>query len=201
SIDGSGKFLEMHDMSPSDGGYYRSGQTIEINLPSGSSIVKANAYSLLFMANASGYIENIDSWKETLAGKTETEVKQLRVGVEGSTATASSSAYYDYDAYIQSNLMMSGTVNKEAGQDLIIIELTRLVSRFDIANKAGAAYKLVSASVWNGFPDEIIWDNKYSDFSKARIKRLYRMEVENDNVTGGLYAYENFVTKPEANDE
>ncbi|MCD7976371.1 MAG: hypothetical protein LUG51_04155, partial [Tannerellaceae bacterium] len=203
SNDGSGKFLEAHDISPASGSVYKSGQTIHLELEAESNISKSESYNLLFLANADYYLEIhggiSKDWAAEFEGKTENEIKQKRVGITANPASPGSN-YYSYSSYIQDNLMMSGAVTKAANEENVLTELTRIVSRFDVVNKAGAEYKLVSASIWNAFPVQTVWDINFSDFTLDRIQRLYGIIAEGDTINGGLYAYENFVTQPTQND-
>ncbi|MCD7933692.1 MAG: hypothetical protein LUH15_21445 [Tannerellaceae bacterium] len=204
ATDGSGIFIEAINISP-ESGEYTSGQTIEMEIPDGSSITRTNAYSIFFIANPEYYLDSYGGitrdWStEVFSGKTENQVKQLRIDIQGNTSVPGSSLYYGYKPFHQKNLMMTGSIYKEDGQDMITAELTRIVSRFDIVNKA-ENYVLETASIWNGFPEQTIGDINFSDFSIDRIKRLYGIDVEDNGVTGGLYTYENFVAVPEQNDE
>ncbi|MCD8176216.1 MAG: hypothetical protein LUE98_01825 [Tannerellaceae bacterium] len=204
TTDGSGTFIEAINISP-ESGEYTSGQTIEMEIPDGSSITRTNAYSIFFIANPEYYLDSYGGitrdWStEVFSGKTENQVKQLRIDIQGNTSVPGSSLYYAYKPFHQKNLMMTGSIYKEDGQDMITAELTRIVSRFDIVNKA-ENYVLETASIWNGFPEQTIGDINFSDFSIDRIKRLYGIDVEDNGVTGGLYTYENFVAVPEQNDE
>lgn len=97
--------------------------------------------------------------------------------------------------------MMTGEFNKEAGQDMITAELTRIVARYDVKN-ADLDYTLESVSIWNAFPEQTIGDINFSDFTPARIRRLYGInEIQENKILGGLYSYENFVSSPEQNDD
>ncbi len=189
--DGTGKFLELHDISPQAGDTYVSGQTVEIRLPDDSNLDNSSAYNLLFIANVEHYLVNygITDWTAYLEGKTESEVQHLRLNIQVST-----------EPYVQDNLPMTGMVQKEASQEMVVAELTRIVSRFDVKNNV-SDYTLKTVSIWNAFPVQTVWDVNFSDFSLERIKRLYGVAVTDEKVTGGLYAYENFVALPELDDE
>ncbi|MCC8174060.1 MAG: hypothetical protein LIO65_06715 [Odoribacter sp.] len=200
SSDGSGKFLEIHDISSDGSQYYYSGQIVELELPAESNISKSNTYNLLFLANPTYYISDLTTWAQDFEGKTESEVKETRVGIT-EDPSPTNAPEYTYKPYIQDALMMSGAVEKEGGQEQIVAELTRIMSRFDVMNAAPSDYQLVSVSIWNAFPTQKIWDEKYTDFSLAHIKRLYGVQTDSNKVIGGLYAYENYVAQPQQNDE
>ncbi|MCC8154700.1 MAG: hypothetical protein LIP01_11120, partial [Tannerellaceae bacterium] len=205
--------------------YIRSGDKISISSKD-LNIPLSEAYNILLLANARDYLtyyggDDSGEWNEKFKaqGLTENDMKRLRFRlvpsyeeidfVEGQDFTPPfppQDVYenYDTEALIEpETLMMSGSVIKEADQDILNADLIRLVSRFDVKN-TDDNYTLKTVSIWNGFRMGTIAADALTDFSLPRIIRMYGLNVDDETpneIVGGLYAFENYVISPEQNDD
>jgi hypothetical protein len=205
---GNGQYIHHYEVPPAsvNGIDFRTTQTpLDIQFGNNSPLNKSTDYSILAIANvvsptnASETIWGtaLADWLASFPSFTQKEVigffTESRSGVTPET---------DYTAtrFTQNNLLMSGEITKQAGQSTVKLALSRLVSRFDVKNYAGD-YELVSASLWNAFPQISIWERQNFDYSDMRLKRFYGKKATSANeLKGGLYAFENYVTTPVIND-
>lgn len=200
---GTGLFINSYKVAPPSGYPISSGQTIEVNLPPLSGLSNSMAYNMLIVANLEDNIfEDISAWLDELTGKTENEVVATTyievIGVGDEDAV-----FYNYGtrSITQQSIPMSSRAVKEEDQEIVKVELVRAVCRFDVTNNATASgYTLVSASIWNAFPRSNFWSSNFNDFSDARIERFYGIQTPDNEIIGGLYALENFVTRPAPTD-
>ncbi len=196
---GIGKFLEAHDVKELTGtdDLGISG-SLNIKFPSGSQLKKSEPYSILLCANIDSYLFSSISGKDDLnimcEGLTENEVTVLiQLVLKNGSG--------NYESIFRDNLPMSAKASKSVDEDILEINLVRAVSRFDVTN-FDKNYKLVSTSIWNAYPVGNTWDNSFNKFEYERTKRFYGVEAtERNAILGNLYAYENYVTAPEVDDE
>ncbi len=164
---------------------------------------KASSYTVLAMANmmdGNYYIDQagLDAFLAGIEGKIESEVTRSMtrqiVGV-GEDQNDNSKVI------AKDNIPMTVRFSAEASQENITMELTRVVSRFDIINKA-PGYTLVSASIWNAFTFPNFWATATPDYAtKGNTKRYYGVGITGkDSIVGGLYTPENISTSPTQND-
>jgi hypothetical protein len=156
----------------------------------------AGEYNVLALANVADYYfveETFEHWIALYAlGKNESAVMANAMGLAPATIASN-------------RIPMYGRMEKVAEEDQLHMTLSRIVSRLDVTNNATTTHKLVSATIWNGFPETMIWGDAIPDFSDntERIRRHYGVTVEGNvnKIRGGLYAFENQVGSPEANDQ
>lgn len=151
---------------------------------------------MLIVANLDDYLDSdfsdVDEWIESLEGMTQNDVIQSSL-VTITGQKFNDDPHHNNEAIQQDAILMSAIVAKEAGQETVNVELIRAVSRFDVTNNA-TGYTLVSASVWNAFPVTSVWESSFNDFSIDRANRFYGVDTETNEIKGGLYAFENYVT-------
>lgn len=192
SNSGSGKFVESVFVKNDDGSPIGNMGAIEVFFPAGSSLNSNTNYNLLICANVS-----------------DSELGDVFTGLDENAAALKlqlkiTETHSDEDRYEQiiksDRLPMSGRVVRYANQGSSHVDLTRAVSRFDVVNQ-DENYKLVSVSIWNAFKNTNVWENTLMDFSTARTMRYYGVNGLSENKSEGqLYAYENYVNKPEEKD-
>jgi hypothetical protein len=188
-----------------------------VDLSAHPEVTATDAYNILAVANLAdqryisldGELIEVDTWIGKLTGKTQKEVMQQ-------TSAMITVAPGDANAIQPDQLLMSASVEKAAGKSEIDLVLTRGVVRFDIYNEVSATYEIVSTSIWNAYPSTPVWAGAgmvdFSDNAK-RTARYYGVEnapkldentgtaVPQQNIIGGLYAFENQSAAPEQNDK
>lgn len=177
--------------------------TISLSIPTGSAINTSDAYTILAVANMteSNYLGGltIDEWMLQWAGKT---LEYVRLSA---FASVSGSTTNDSNAILPSQILMNGTTTKAAGSGSISLTLTRNVARFDVYNSVSDDYEIASVSVWNAYPTSSLFGDGVLDYSTSatRIRRFYGIDNTggSQNIAGGLYAFENKVAAPSANDQ
>jgi hypothetical protein len=154
-------------------------------------------YTLLVVANIDAYIGELDAttWLAAMKGKTERQILNgAFLQVTGATDVS------DETRTIQpTNLPMNARATRVAHQSTVSVELRRSVFRVSIINEA-AEYTLVSAAIWNAYPETPAWEGVMNLFERPCIKRFYGIKATNNEIPSGLYAFENTVTDNEKND-
>lgn len=199
---GSGKFIESIYLKNDDGSPIGNLGSVLLEFPMNSSLDNHTDYSMLICANIDRYIGMTpEEISEFLRGRTENEAQiLLALKVQGVADGDTQYEANNENAMPWNDLPMSGRVKKPADENIIQADLTRSVIRFDLENQ-DTDYILVSASIWNAFPNACLWENVYMDFSVPRIKRYYGVRGIEENVSEGkLYAFENYETTPNETD-
>ncbi|MCD7935803.1 MAG: hypothetical protein LUG98_02995 [Tannerellaceae bacterium] len=205
TANGSGEFIEAIDLSPEEGSTMSTVGQIDIDFGSDSKLNKSTTYSILICANTELYVENFRNFSSLVSsciGKTENQVIRMFpmkiTGVEQNSEEASDNTHQ----IPSRSLPMSVQVTKEGDQETMEVELIRGVSRFDVINRVNG-YRMVSASIWNAYTESVIWDTSFKEYEGERTERFYGVLVtgDEDATKGELYAFENFVLSPEANDD
>jgi hypothetical protein len=196
STDGSGNYITYTSVPmPTDNDAGTMGMNIDtaFTFPAGTSA--AGAYSVLAMGNLFDgiYVDGtVETWMEQWDGKSQKEV------MAGAKATLPA------NLISSGGLLMQGRADKPAGDDQIHMVISRVVSRLDVTNAASSEYTLVTASVWNAYTTASVWGEGLMNYSDGveRLRRHYQIGAAADgNIRGGLYAFENQVAEPAANDE
>jgi len=184
--------------------------SVDIAISPQSRLNITDAYNILALTNidAHSYLQGVSvaNWLASWHDKTEAQViTEAEAFVSGSQNPAN-----DATNRIRPNmLLMSGQTEKAKDQFHIKINLMRKVVRFDVHNTKRNEYDLVSVAIWNAYRHSSIWGGKDMDFANnvPRIRRYYGVtnpinsDGFYDNITGGLYAFENSVAAPKQNDQ
>ena len=187
------------------------GKPLNMNLPVSvvfneeTGLSDQEAYNILLVANLDYYLpDGLDAWKAILPGMRQDEVTELtKAYVSGQP---NESVYEGGDVPLP---MSAGTV-KEPNEGRIDVLLSRTVARFDVVSHIKYEYDLVTASLWNAFPHSSIWDAPVDFDSTHRLERYYGIRNKVDpgspegiyeDISGGLYTFENRVTDPQARDK
>lgn len=188
---GTGKFIESVFMKNEDGTPIGNMGAIELVFPGGSALDNDTNYNMLVCANVSD--SSLDTY---FTGLNENEaILKLKLEV-----TDVLDNQEEYRQLMPGNsLPMSGRTVRYASQGGAHVDLVRSVARFDVSNM-DRSYKLVSASVWNAFRSANVWENTFMNFSAERTMRYYGVNGLDDSSKGQLYAFENYVDKPEEKD-
>jgi hypothetical protein len=193
----SGKFVEAIKIP----GTPSMNTTIPITLAPGSAISATGAYNVLAVANLTEnrylFSNDINSWCAQLVGKTEKEVMEQSVAFTVAE-----------EPVAPDQLLMQGRTSKPANDGAISIVLTRNFARFDVSNNKKQDFDLVTTSVWNAYPQSLIFGKGLLDYSAStvRLKKFYGITNPNvdggiyQDIKGGLYAFENEVVSPGKND-
>ncbi len=150
----------------------------------------------ILWGNNDGYIDNITDFLAEFSSHTENSALQkMRAEVTGAGTDEEDNSH----AIASNNLFMSARVVKAAHQTTTTIKLKRGVSRFDVRNEA-TTHTLTSVSVWGAATEATVW--KGAPMQYKRMQRFYGVEgITGEEVKGKLYAFENVVAEPEANDK
>ncbi|MCD7933334.1 MAG: hypothetical protein LUH15_19360 [Tannerellaceae bacterium] len=164
-------------------------------------------YTMLVLANPeaaySGF--DLDQFKQQIEGMSEREVIQFYDYSVSSADFKEDTPEFDYQdnshAIEQSYLPMSAREVKSKDASEVNVKLIRSVCRFDVTclDNLKNDYKLVSASVWNAMRTTAIWDRSFNEFTDYS-QRFYGVHADEGQITGGLYAFENYVKSPEQDD-
>lgn len=197
---GTGKFVDYYQVT--EGLPFSSSGTMEIDFSKVPSLDNETDYNILVVANPEGYLSTTPLvWLQSLTGKTESEVIQNTQSIVQGAANNNES---DNSKAVRSdNQLMSARVYKEAEQEKVTVEFIRAMARFDVINNT-IGYELVSASIWNAYPETTVWENNNTTFDKSRIKRYYGYLAQSsdmNNIKGKLYAFENRSLSPSQNDQ
>jgi len=191
--------------------------SIPIDLSAHPLLSISAAYDVLAVGNVTDntYLgETVTAWMNEQNGKTESQVMSSAIAwVQGSTTN-------DANAVAPSALLMNGRVVKATDQFDLTFTMVRNMVRFDVysASSVSSAYDLVSASIWNAYPESSIFGNAILDYSNStsRITRYYGVSNAANttgvagadgngdilgNIVGGLYCFENQVITPTQNDQ
>ena len=176
----------------------------------GTELVEGNDYVILAVANIADYLgssETETGFLERMADLTEKQaLEQVKMIVQG-VGTNETGTYFGQQKIDPAELPMSVRVEIRNTEQKATVRLTRGVVRFDIVdNNTTTGYELVSASVWGAASESLLWAGSNSD-TPARLQRYYGL-LANEFIyksggefKGGLYAFENYVSSPQATDE
>lgn len=148
---------------------------------------------------------DLDQFKQQIEGMSEREVIQFYDYSVSSADFKEDTPEFDYQdnshAIEQSYLPMSAREVKSKDASEVNVKLIRSVCRFDVTclDNLKNDYKLVSASVWNAMRTTAIWDRSFNEFTDYS-QRFYGVHADEGQITGGLYAFENYVKSPEQDD-
>ena len=205
----SGRFLEYVRVPMPDPDEQNPEGTMGMNIDteidfSDTSLDAANAYNILAIANISDgiYVNgDVDGWIAQWNGKKESEVMAAARVILAS-------------GFSPSSLPMHGRMEKPAGENQAHLLLARDVARFDLFNRLKNDFDLLTVSVWNAYPSTSIWEQGIMDYSSqvTRVRRHYAFDNESNvsseapdatlnDIQGGLYAFENQVATPAADDK
>lgn len=195
---------------------------MELTFPSSSGLDGGQDYNVLAVANIAEdkYLNNIyggvSAWFDQFYGKTESQVKNMALAyVTGKNEGNDGVLSYDDNNILPSELLMSGSTKKNGNNPLLSVTLKRGVSRFDVINDLKeTTHDVVTVSIWNAYPTTPIWDGVQNMYNEDRFQRAYGITSDlvivgalpgtgdyYDDIVGGLYALENYVVKPEAEDD
>ncbi|MDR0765818.1 MAG: hypothetical protein LBF09_02625 [Odoribacteraceae bacterium] len=164
----------------------------------GQTFIPDADYSLLVVANIGEYIgaRDVDDWIAAMIGKRESEV------LDGAFLVINGASDETDDTRViqPTNLPMNARVKRLARQEEVSVELRRSVFRISVINEA-VGYELVSASLWNVYPRTPAWENVMNLFDLPLLKRFYGVPATGNEITAGLYAFENLSAVNEKNDE
>lgn len=170
-------------------------------------------YNILAMANTDGnnytFYGNrdmdMDAWVETVVMSGKTQKQAMEEAIASVT---------EGDTIAPDGLLMSGVFVKPDQSNNLSLLLTRNVVRLDVINQMSSSYDLVTASIWNAYPQTSVWGGTAMDFSAStpRIERFYGLDNSENTVmqgedellgdiNGGLYVFENQVVAPDMNDK
>ncbi|MDL2230275.1 hypothetical protein LJB87_00600 [Alistipes sp. OttesenSCG-928-L06] len=201
---GGGQFVKAYKVnSPLMNGSY----PITFGSGEGVGLSETQDYSILAIANMAGYLndssaEALDIFLDRFNGMTEKQaVDQTALQVTGVGTDQND----DSKKIPSSNIFMSARTTRLAGDATATIKLTRGVSRIDVAlaSSVAAGYDLVSASIWGAASATPVWYDKMTE-TPERLRRFYGLKRTSgfkDEIKGGLYAFENFVSSPQQNDD
>ncbi|MCC8153473.1 MAG: hypothetical protein LIP01_04215, partial [Tannerellaceae bacterium] len=198
----TGRFLEAIDAIASYSGPVASSGNMDVTFPDGSSLKNSEEYKMLVCANIDTYtgMDGIEDLITFCDGKTEQQVTYLLQTIQGVTPGVNEQAN-DSNRISSFILPMSTSLVKPADISLLTIELIRTVSRFDVFNEA-SGYELVSASLWNAYTEGFVWEGNFTDYTAPRTERYYGVKANSEKeITGSLYAFENYVSGPAQNDK
>ncbi|MCD8193716.1 MAG: hypothetical protein LUD74_04050, partial [Tannerellaceae bacterium] len=207
---GIGKFIAAIDVMETHEGPLSNSGILDIEFPAGSGLNATETYNMLLCANIEEYqtgITNLSGLEAVCQDKTEREViGMLQAKIEGVPAGLSPREEQEFNdrRMVITNLPMSTSAVKQAGQDELTVELIRTVSRFDVAldQTTVEGYRLESASIWNAYTVCRIWEGVFSEFTDARTERYYGVKANgNKEITASLYAFENYVSTPAQTDK
>jgi hypothetical protein len=206
TADRTGRFLDYVEVAmPQVEDSENPGETIDGTLSmlidtnidlTGTSLTTNNAYNILAVANLGDnlYISgDLEGWMSQWSGRSENDVMAEARGMltEGMSIASNS-------------LLMYGRMEKKATENQLHLVLERDMVRFDVYNNM-STYRLHSVRVWNAFPATSIWNEGVTDYSSSvdRVKNLgnWANESESSSVKGRVYAFENVVSSPQANDQ
>lgn len=197
--DNSGQFVDYIEIANPAG----SGNPNDINMM-GTELQVTDAYHILAVANIHGefgkhYMNDTDAsaWMLQWVGKSESEViadAKMRTRSEMHPESG--------------QLLMSGRVEKPAMTFEVTLPLVRNQVRFDIINNLKGIYEVVSVQIRNVYAETKVWNDGTSDglldysdnVSRIPLYHTYDNPNPNDDIMGGLYAFENQVPMPERND-
>jgi hypothetical protein len=156
-------------------------------------------YSLLLVANVEEFIGGGDiyAWISAMQGKTESGVLNTAFLKVSGTDDETDNSH----AIQSTNLPMNARVRRAAHQASVSVELRRSVFRVSVVNQVTTGHELVSASLWNVYPESPAWENVMNLFERAHLKRFYGVPATGNAVTSGLYAFENLTVDNAKNDE
>lgn len=215
SENGTGLFLNYYKAT----GPFAMNQDITVNFTDGGlgasgdqNLNNHTAYNIFLIANLENYLpENAtaQSWLDAMIGLNEAQAMDK---AELSLAGSTNDGDFQTRSIPSDHLPMSSSFSKAADQEKVSVELLRAVVRFDVYNRARDQWDLVSASVWNAYPETKAWTKSYNDFALPRIKRLFGVESEQgagngadgfpvySDIVGKLYSFENYVSTPDGRD-
>lgn len=178
---------------------------LDITFPEGSSLDNSKEYKLLLCANIKDYLEisGVEDLKTLCDGEKENDVLALLMRISGVAPGLAPEVEQADNSHRMpmNNLPMGATVVKKANETAIDVELTHVVTRFDVFCEA-EGYELCSASIWNAYAASFIWEGSFTDFTQPRTERYYGVEVNaNKEIVGSLYAFENYVSSPSQKDK
>jgi hypothetical protein len=193
--DRSGEYLDYTEVAmPTDSDAGTMGMSVETTIDFPAGLTADGAYNILAIANIgdgsySGD-KTVAQWMSQWAGKSERDVMANSLGVLPQDISPA-------------GLLMHGRMEKAEGEEQARLILSRDLARLDVTNAAKATYDLVTVSVWNAYPTTSIFGDGMMDYSAdvQRVRRHYGVSSnEGADIKGGLYAFENMVSAPEAND-
>jgi hypothetical protein len=191
------------------GGSLSANTSLNINLI-GTNIDVTGAYNILAIANIHGtagarYLNGmtIENWMGQWIGKTEQAVMSEAIAwtTDGFTIAPT-------------GLLMSGRTEKATNQFDVTLSLSRNQARFDVWSNVRETHDLVSVQIRNAYPMSSIWNQGVLDYTTATGRIPLYYEIPNtlsstiggdgnplmNNITGGLYVFENQVPMPYNND-
>lgn len=188
--DGSGKY--KHFVKVNDGNEITTGTDLAVNFEGANS----GSYTILALANAESYF--IDSSTGTLedflnstltTSMTEADVIKQTMLYTGASIT-------------KDKLIMSGSAEKNDGEQLVTLKLTRAVSRFDVQN-LDSEYNLASVSIFNKAQYTPLWLSTGNASVKppVTVGKFYGVSAGgSQEIKGGLYTLENYISNPAMGD-
>lgn len=205
STGGTGRFVDAIDVMGSYDVSLGTSAELDITFPEGSSLDNSKEYKLLLCANIKDYLEisGVEDLKTLCDGEKENDVLALLMRISGVAPGLAPEVEQSDNSHRMpmDNLPMGATVVKKANEIVIDVELTRVVTRFDVFCEA-EGYELCSASIWNAYAASFIWEGSFTDFTQPRTERYYGVEVNaNKEIVGSLYAFENYVSSPSQKDK
>lgn len=180
STDGSGLFVKDYIVAaPAVGSPFE----LKIGTGAGQGLSHTGNYSILAFANMDSYMD-VTSFVAGLADADENTAKEKLIGLPASISASS--------------LPMSGQTVKRANQELVELALTRAVIRLDIQNTLDTYYDLVSASIYSAASQSVIWgnDNIPDLIHTGKFYGIGDGSTSLGDVSGGLYAFQNFEGNP-----
>jgi hypothetical protein len=194
SKSGNGKFVESYTVDPSLLGI--STGEINIDFSSTSKLTKSAPYVVLTVANAPQALYN--SSDNDFAGWTEEEFS-LKHLYQVTPQNDGDSPLYTALPIESNNLVMSNRTIKEADQNKLDFQVSRLVGRIDI-NNLDKKYALMSASIWNAATSTPVWET-LNQGAVAHSERFYGVMTDTASVRGKLYTLSNYVQKADNKDK
>ena len=181
-----GEFVDYINASPqsADGAmeYEPLSMTTPIRVDFAGTNLKTDAdYRILAVANIHAYV-SLPAWLNSFSG-TSFNQAQARL-LDGSDVS-----------YISSQeLLMTSSITRRAGQEMVHINLLRALVRFDVEMDVNG-YQLESVSVWNVPVLTALWNSDYNDFREHFEHFTTNNELGQGTVHKGVvYSFENSVT-------
>ena len=204
SNSGSGTFVKAYDILATQAAGadvpLDTDVKLEIGTGQGAGLNHSDDYSILAFANLDDYLGMTPAaFLATLTDKSESAVLKTLLRLPGAGATPIDPA----------DLPMIGRTVKMAGQDLVKVSLTRAVARFDLQNTLRTQYEVTSVAVYNAAKQIYLLSNqqipgpdraytgRYYGSGDAGASVTIKTGTNAGDVTGGLYAFENFQGDPQ----
>jgi hypothetical protein len=208
--DGTGAFVKRLSMADLEGTPTMDG-SYGIDFAQHPELDANTPYVILALVNANregslnGFLGTgtYNTFCTLLEGMTEREAfEQMTFAVQGVDTREED----DSQAVSAFNLPMSARVVREGSARSVVVRLTRAVARFDVYFDDAVVlnYRLVSASIWGAAAETPVWNTRPNG-NPVILKRFYGLKnsagFADDQIVGGLYAFENTVAAPVQNDQ